>query len=253
MQVRRINSWLVQRIAANLVTCRALAYPIEMRSWLIPWFVIACSQPLADADDAVIVRDPAPPMSALVATSSPAAAPKRTLLDARTVLQVGDSTVGFLGGLQKSLDRRFTEHHVHFYSRSWTSASLVSVDESHDLEDMLARFDPDLVIMNLGMNNVSWPHPEVLMGRVPSIVTKLTANGRACVWIGPPSWKEDRGVLVPLLAKEVAPCAFFDSRDLELERQTDDIHPTDLGGEVWGEAVWHFLENDGSQREPFLP
>ncbi len=207
-------------------------------------------------DDTVVVRDPPRPASALVAASI-ANPPRPSLLRARTVLQIGDSTVGFLGGLQKSLDRRFTEHHVQFYSRSWTSASLVSVDvrgdDSHDLDESLARFDPDLVIFNLGMNNVSWTRPETLMSHVPSIVKRLTANGRACVWIGPPSWKEDRGVLVPMLARSVAPCLFFDSRDLELERQTDDIHPTDVGGEVWGEAVWRFLETDGHTEEAFFP
>jgi lysophospholipase L1-like esterase len=215
---------------------------------------LGCTQQL-QSDETSIVRDPALPMSALVATqpSFAPAARGRALLEAHTILQVGDSTVGFLGGLQKSLDRRFTEHHQQFYSRSWTSASIVSVDESHELDDMLARFKPDLVIMNLGMNNVSWPHPEVLMNRVPQIVKRLTEGGRACVWIGPPSWKEDRGALVPLLADAVAPCVFFDSRDLELERQSDDIHPTDVGGEVWGEAVWHFLENDGHADEKFLP
>jgi lysophospholipase L1-like esterase len=212
----------------------------------------ACTQPMLSRDEPVIVHEPPRPASALIAASfTPPST--RSLLDARTVLQVGDSTVGFLGGLQKSLDRRFTERHVHFYSRSWTSASLVSVDESKDLDEALTRFDPDLVIINLGMNNVSWTRPEVLMSHVPSIVRRLTANGRACVWIGPPSWKEDRGVLVPLLEKTVSPCLFFDSRDLELERQTDDIHPTDVGGEVWGEAVWRFLQNEGHTEEKFLP
>lgn len=214
--------------------------------------LLACTQPMLSRDDTVVVRDPPRPASALVAASI-AESPTPALLRARTVLHLGDSTVGFLGGLQKSLDRRFSERHVHFYSRSWTSASLVSVDDSHDLDEALSRFDPDLVIFNLGMNNVSWTRPEVLMSHVPGIVKRLTANGRSCVWVGPPSWKEDRGVLVPLLAKSVAPCLFFDSRDLELERQTDDIHPTDVGGEIWGEAVWRFLETDGHTEETFLP
>ncbi len=239
---------------------------LSVHRWLvIPIF--ACSQD-ASMIDSVVVHDPVLPTPALVSAQSesppvstmamPSAATTArespSLLDARTVLQVGDSTVGFLGGLQKSLDRRFTEHHIHFYSRSWTSASLVSVDASADLEAMLARFRPDLVLFNLGMNNVSWPHPEVLMSHVASLVKKLSANGRACVWIGPPSWSQDRGVLVPLLRDGVAPCMFFDSRDLELERQTDDIHPTNLGGEVWGEAVWRFLEDGGKQPpEAFVP
>ena len=40
---------------------------------------------------------------------------------------------------------------------------------------------PDLVIFNLGMNNVSWTRPEVLMSHVPSIVKRLTAKTAAWV------------------------------------------------------------------------
>lgn len=171
---------------------------------------------------------------------------------AHVVLEVGDSMVGFLGGMQKALDRRFTDRRIHFYSRSWTSAGIGSVDDGKDLDQALARFRPDLVLMSLGTNNVTYPHPEALLPHVRSIVKKLAEGGRKCVWIGPPSWAPDRGLLVPLLEKNVAPCVFFDSRDLDLERQTDHVHPTNVGGEVWAEALWGFLERGGTP-EDFLP
>jgi hypothetical protein len=163
----------------------------------------------------------------------------------RSVLHLGDSMVGFRGGLTLALENRFQDAGTRFYSSSLTSAGIVSFDESDHLQKLLKKLNPEMVIVTLGMNNVTYPHPEVLSHNVVSIVKKIAP--RDCYWIGPPAWKPS-AALVKVLAESTPPCRFFDSSALKLERQTDGIHPTALGGEVWAEAFWRFYMDGGEIR-----
>jgi lysophospholipase L1-like esterase len=183
--------------------------------------------------------DSAPPPPSDVAPLSDAGAPdaKAPRHRYRSVLHLGDSMVGFRGGLTRALENRFQDAGTRFFSNSLTSAGIASYDESDHMQKLLTRLDPEMVIVSLGMNNVTYPHPEVLRHNIVSIVKKIAP--RDCYWIGPPSWKPD-AALIKLLAESTTPCIFFDSSDLKLERQTDGIHPTELGGEVWAEAFWRF-------------
>ncbi len=209
--------------------------------------VVACSQrEIPNAPTAIVITanmeplgDAAPDASEDDASApSDAGAPaKTTRRHYRSVLHLGDSMVGFRGGLTRALENRFQDGGTRFYSSSLTSAGIASFDESDHMEKLLARLNPEMVIVTLGMNNVTYPHPEVLRHNIVSIVKKISP--RDCYWIGPPAWKPD-AALVKVLSESTAPCTFFDSTDLKLERQTDGIHPTERGGEVWAEAFWLF-------------
>jgi len=150
--------------------------------------------------------------------------------------------VGFRRGLTMALDARFTQAGAKFYSNSWTSAQIRSFDDDERLPKLVKRMKPDLIILNLGSNNVSNPSPEALAGNIRSIVKKM--QPAACYWLGPPlpikGVQRDKGVR-RVIAENVAPCKFFDTSRLVLERQTDHIHPTDRGGELWADAVWKFI------------
>jgi lysophospholipase L1-like esterase len=163
------------------------------------------------------------------------------------VLHLGDSTVGFAGGLTKALRPMFVDAGIKYYGDSYTAAGIQSYDDDKDkrLSVLLKAFKPDMVIINMGMNNLTVPHPEVLVGHIKSLVKKILGDGpvpRVCYWIGPPSWRPDRRLLNPVLAANTAPCIFFNSSNLVLERQKDKIHPTDKGGEVWAKHFWYFFD-----------
>ncbi|MEO8876457.1 MAG: hypothetical protein ABI461_12785, partial [Polyangiaceae bacterium] len=49
----------------------------------------------------------------------------------------------------------------------------------------------------------------------------------------------DTGI-VDVIRQNCAPCVFFDSSTLKLERRADGIHPDDKGGETWANAFWDF-------------
>ena len=123
-----------------------------------------------------------------------------------------------------------------------TNAGIRSFDSDERMAKLILRFKPDVVIINLGTNNVANPRPDALAGNIRSIVDKV--RPRDCYWIGPPlpiaAIKKDTGV-INAIAESAPPCKFFDSSPLSIERQTDRVHPTDRGGEAWAEAFWLFL------------
>jgi hypothetical protein len=167
------------------------------------------------------------------AEAPPAPPPKHY----KTVIHMGDSMVG--GGLCKALAPKFKEEGTKFIRDVWESASIAMYDDSDRIPTMMKRWNPDLVLLTLGANDVFNDHPEYAIKHVESIVKKL--GHRDCVWIGPPLWKGDKG-LVAMLKDHVAPCRFYDSQHLVLARAGDGIHPTEKGGEVWADAFWPFFK-----------
>jgi lysophospholipase L1-like esterase len=119
--------------------------------------------------------------------------------------------------------------------------SITGFDESDRVPTLMKRYDPDLVLITLGANDVFNEHPQYEIKHIESIVKKV--GHRDCVWIGPPLWKGDRG-LVAVLRDHVAPCRFFDSGGLVLQRAGDGIHPTEKGGQVWADAFWPFFKRE---------
>ena len=95
--------------------------------------------------------------------------------------------VGFYAGLEKALAPRFEGIGARYVQDAVTSASIVSFDKSDHFSKMLAQYNPDLVILTLGANDVFLPSPGRLAKNVQSIVKKI--DGRRCFWMGPPLWK----------------------------------------------------------------
>ncbi len=155
----------------------------------------------------------------------------------RTVLHTGDSTVGGGHGLARALKARFEADGAVYVSDTVNAASLLNTEAATHLKESVAKHQPDLVLINLGTNEVFVPAPQALLGRIRAVVKSV--GPRDCIWIGPPTWNGDKGI-VEVLRDNVAPCRFFDSSNLDLERISDGIHPTDKGGEEWGARFWSF-------------
>jgi hypothetical protein len=206
--------------------------------------VVACSHPTGTteapvaAEASAVAREPvseaAVPEAALEATpidAAPEAAPEPKHY--RLVVHTGDSMVG--GGLCKALAPKFKAEGTQFIRDVWESASLAAFAESDRLPKLMKKYDPDLVLLTLGANDVFDKHPESEIRYIEMIVKKV--GHRDCYWIGPPLWKADFG-LVDVIREHTAPCIFYDSRNLTLQRAGDGIHPTEKGGVVWADAFW---------------
>jgi hypothetical protein len=118
------------------------------------------------------------------------------------------------------------------------------------MERLVKDTQPDLVIINLGANEISNTDPPTHAPAVRRIVKGI--GGRPCVWVSPPLWRKDTGIL-NVIRENSAPCRFFDS-DIHvtqtIPRASDKIHPTPAGGAIWAGVFWDWLH---AQRVPAEP
>ena len=178
------------------------------------------------------VTRPAPYRSAMAPATTPAAPPQGTL-----ILHVGDSFAAALGiPLGKRLKaagmRSALEFKTASYIPTWASGK--------DLPAFVRRYNPDLVLITLGGNELEIGDPEQRAGAVQRLVQKL--EGRPCVWIAPPLWKPDTGVLEVIRAN-LAPCRYMDTNQIisGMERGPDKIHPSKRAREAWADVVFQWL------------
>ena len=162
------------------------------------------------------------------------------------VLQVGDSFADALGvelgkllkqsGLRTSLETKTPS-----YIGDWAFGP--------SLPKILSNYNPDLVLITLGANEVEIPAPAQRVGPIQRLVKSL--GGRPCVWILPPLWKQDTG-LMQVIKDNASPCQVLDSSVLvpSLPRGPDHIHPNTEGRVRWTAAVFDWLKK---AREPQGP
>jgi lysophospholipase L1-like esterase len=171
-----------------------------------------------------------PPQGA--SATQPDELPRGTL-----VLHVGDS---FAGSLGVPLGQRLKARGLRSVLEFQTSSYVPTWASGTELPGYVARYSPDLVIVTLGANEFELANPEQRASSVRRLVHEL--GGRPCVWVSPPSWKQDTGILAVIRAN-VQPCRYLDSDSVvhDLERRRDGIHPSDSAREVWADAVLAWL------------
>lgn len=155
------------------------------------------------------------------------------------IVHFGDSFVS--AGLSQALQPKLDELGVTYKVYSHASSTTNSWAYEKNLSQILSR-KPDLVIITLGANELFIPKPESRADAVRAIVKKI--GSRPCVWVTPPPWKGQTGIL-DIIRDNASPCLFFDSEAAVSEpiaRQKDKIHPSLHGGRVWGNAFWAWLE-----------
>jgi hypothetical protein len=180
-----------------------------------------------------------PPPSA--ASGSPPPIPPGTV-----VVHIGDSFA--LAGFAQALKKRMKALGARYDVRAETSS--FTTTWSGKIESVIANTQPDLVIINLGANEVANIDPPAHAPAVRHIVAAI--KGRPCVWVSPPSWRKDTGIQ-DVIRQNSAPCRYFDSDKLVTEpipRQKDHIHPTEAGGALWADAFWNWLQAERAPLDP---
>jgi hypothetical protein len=223
----------------------------------------ACaSTPAANAPEAAASQAPSSSApSASIGSVASASQPERTLSPSEAdgaaaplpkgtrVLQIGDSFADALGG---KLGKMFRAVEVKSDLEFETPSYIPNWSYGSKLPKLLATYRPDLVLITLGANEIEIPHPEERIKPVKHLVQTL--GGRPCVWIAPPLWKPDSGVL-QVIRENVAPCRYLDSNELvhELPRARDKIHPSLEGREIWAKVVFDWLcrERVGTPEQPW--
>jgi hypothetical protein len=155
-----------------------------------------------------------------------------------SVLLIGDSSVGFHDGLSRGMELQMKPRGATFSAEPYSSYGIQAFANLDKWQTVMKQRKPKLVIVSLGMNNVYSAKPQELASSIKAIVAKIAPA--ECVWLAPPIWKGENGLL-DVLKKNTAPCRYFDSNKLKIERGSDKIHPSNRGAEVWAEAVMKYL------------
>jgi lysophospholipase L1-like esterase len=170
------------------------------------------------------------------------------------VLHVGDSfTDAFF---QQNLGPRFRAAGARYVVDAVTSTLTTTWARSADFDRWLS-LRPALVLVTLGANEIDLPAPGQRARAIETIAGKVAASGASCVWITPPMWTHETGIL-QVIYEHCAPCVYFDSDALlggglsRAERWPDGIHPNSRGGARWAEAFWGWLgEHRDASRGPW--
>jgi hypothetical protein len=167
------------------------------------------------------------------------------------VLHVGDSFLD--AGLRQNLRPKFEATGTGYAAHAETATYTTTWANDAELATWLSR-KPSLVLVTLGANEVEMPTPADHAGAVRALVRRIADSGASCVWITPPMWKRDTGIL-QVIHDNAPPCLFFESDAVmgaltDAERERDRIHPNDRGGARWTDAFWGWLED---HRDPGRP
>lgn len=103
------------------------------------------------------------------------------------------------------------------------------------LSQYIAKYRPDIVFIALGSNEIFTSDMQTRGAAVRSITAEL--GDIPAYWIGPPSWKPDRGI-VNTIEENFRPGYFYNSNSLVVPRRKDGAHPTVEGYVTWTELIW---------------
>ncbi len=188
---------------------------------------------------------PASPAPPAVLESTPKPLPPGT-----TVLHIGDS---FAGALGIDLDLELKAAGVRGVLKYETATYIPTWAWGKKLDEYLARYHPDLVLITLGANELDIPDPKQRIPTIHHLVGRL--GGRPCVWVGPPLWKGARPALLDVIRAHCAPCVYLDSTALvpDLPRNRDHIHPSMDARKTWAKAVIDWLARHRTGEDPESP
>jgi lysophospholipase L1-like esterase len=157
------------------------------------------------------------------------------------VLQVGDS---FAGALGVPLGRMLEARGVHSVLKARDASYLTDWAWDGELQKQIWKYNPDLVVITLGANELKISEPEARAKTVKKLVSILA--GRPCVWIAIPLWDGPQNGLLDVIEKNLAPCIYLDTNALmdtaHMARIEDGIHPTASAREGWARVVIGWLE-----------
>jgi lysophospholipase L1-like esterase len=192
--------------------------------------------PTLPADSATI----APPGSTANAPTAAPPATAQALPKGTLVLQIGDS---FAAALGVELGKLLKAQGVRSALEYKTASYIPNWSYDGDVPKLVSLYHPDLVLITLGANEIEIPKPEMRAGPIKHLIGEL--GGRPCVWVAPPLWKPDTGLL-KVIKDNIAPCRYLDSNALvhDLPRGRDKIHPSSEGRQIWAKIVFDWLASE---------
>lgn len=166
-----------------------------------------------------------------------------------SILVIGDSMTAWMA---ERLNAYGKANGFDVWSVTWDGATIQKMSDSPRFAQIIEEWNPDMVVVSLGMNNIFEKQPEQ---RVSAGVDKIleAIGDRPYAWIGTPSWPGRQGgeILNDYMTGRLS-FNFFRPFDLELPRASaSNPHPTREGIEIlidnfveWLRATGHPVNLD---------
>lgn len=117
----------------------------------------------------------------------------------------------------------------------WYSSTTAAWASGDTLDNFITQYDPDFIIIALGLNELFIPNKESRRTHIRSIEKIIGAREIPYYWIGPAAWTKDQGI-ISVLDEELGN-SFYPSQKLTLKRASDKRHPSRDGSKVWFDSV----------------
>ena len=137
------------------------------------------------------------------------------------------------------------------YTVTWYGSSSYSWGCTRTLEHFMEETKPTFIVLCMGSNELTLKDMNTIHHNVQRVLEKV--GDIPFVWIGPPSYTEnnpngikrwiDKGYNDQLI-KEVGADRFFDSRDMQMDRARDGLHPTMKGAVVWMDQLAQWMQSE---------
>lgn len=157
------------------------------------------------------------------------------------VLLLGDSQCG--GLIYPVYGYCSLNGHELLASVAWYSSTTSHWAKSDTLDYFLQTYQPTLVIMGVGLNEVFSGDVETRKKYIKAINAKIERAGAKAFWLGPAAWAKDRGIIRAM--KEVNDPYFFDATALSLSRSSDGRHPTMNAYKFWFSHAAAYMTQQG--------
>ncbi len=137
------------------------------------------------------------------------------------------------------------------FTVTWYGSSSYSWGGTRTLEHFMEETKPTFIVLCMGSNELTLKDMNTIHRNVQRVLEKV--GDVPFVWIGPPSYTEnnpngikrwvDKGYNDQLI-KEVGADRFFDSRDMQMDRSRDGLHPTMKGAVVWMDQLAQWMSSE---------
>lgn len=165
-------------------------------------------------------------------------APGPELPRGTTVLHIGDS---FAGALGIELNKVLEESGIKGVLRYETSTYIPTWAHEKKLGEYLTKYQPDLVLISLGANELQTPEPDKRIPLIHKLVERL--GNRQCAWVAPVLWEGASPRLLEIIRANVAPCVYLDGNAFitHMPRARDKIHPSMDARADWARVIARWL------------
>jgi hypothetical protein len=160
-------------------------------------------------------------------------------LKGKKVLLIGDSMAEGIGWFLRG---KVEEAGGQYIGEPWCSSTTYSWYDTGRFDQMMERYHPDIIFIALGSNELFNKQAETSAPIIQEMVRKI--GDRPAFWIGPPSWKPDKGI-VGVIESNFQPGHFYNANSLEVPRGHDKIHPTRDGFKTWTNLIWDWYAGLG--------